>query len=320
MMMGSTSGLFLSPTSTLSRKTPTPLINNYKPYSLSSSSSSSSSFRAHDPTTSANNGVGITTKVEGKSENSTKGDGYDEVYLKRAGLRPDRMPKHVAVTLDGNRVWSRKHNNGELTYEQMYRGYYTSGQLCIKFGIPAATWFVFATCTWKRTHEANNLMFRQLQESLEENLENFVRDGIKVSIIGDKWKLPKCFQDAYSKVEEATKNGKTLHMMYAVSYGGRDDILEAARSISRKVMEGVIEPEDIDEDMVESHLSTRICQVPNPDLMIRTGGHKRISNFFLWQASHAELYFCDTLPGDFGEPQFLQALRSFQHCERRFGK
>uniref|UniRef100_A0A7C8ZX35 Rubber cis-polyprenylcistransferase n=1 Tax=Opuntia streptacantha TaxID=393608 RepID=A0A7C8ZX35_OPUST len=109
-------------------------------------------------------------------------------------------------------------------------------------------------------------------------------------------------------------------MIYAVSYGGRRDMVEAAKNICVKVMDGVIKPEDIDEALVEKHLSNGICQVPHPDLMIRNGGKRRLSNFYLWQASHAQLYFSNSLSYDFEEVEFLDALRWFQQCQRRFGK
>ena len=146
------------------------------------------------------------------------------------------------------------------------------------------------------------------------------RRGIKVSIIGEKWRLPVYFKDAIKRVEEATKNGKTLHAMYAIPYGGRWDIVEATQSISRKVMAGEIELEDIDEALVAEQLPTRASNVPDPDFMIRSGGKRRLSNFYLWQSAHAELYFSDSLCSDFGEVEFLEALRWFQQCDRRFGK
>lgn len=259
---------------------------------------------------------------EGTNKNPIKNDHRpDEVCLKGAGLRPDRMPKHVLMMLDGSRRACEK-NGMELTYEPFYRSFVMFAELCLKLGIPAASFAVFATCTWKRTSEDCNLILRQFQASIEDNLEKFIREGMKVSIIGQKWRFSKCLQDAIDKVEEATKNGEKLHIIYLVSYGARWDMVEAARTITKKVMAGEIEPEHIDEALVQQHLSTRVVHnnVANPDLLIRCGGKRRLSNFYLWQMTQAELYFSNLLLFDFGEAEFLDALRWFQKCDRRFGK
>lgn len=262
---------------------------------------------------------GITTKAEeGMNENPI---GVDQEYLQRAGLRAELMPKHVAVTLDGGRRWSDKYNNGRLTYVPFFKRFIMLGELCVKLGIPALSCFIFASCNWRRGPEFANVVFTELEQILEDNIESFKRKGTRFLIIGEKWRLPKSLQDMIKQVEEETKNGKTLDLIFAVAYGGRIDIVEATKSICVKVMDGVIKPEDIDEALVEQQLSNVICQVPNPDLMIRNGGKHRFSNFYLWQASHAELYFCDSvIAAEFGEAEFLNALSWFQGTNRRFGK
>jgi len=169
----------------------------------------------------------------------------------------------------------------------------------------------------KLINEMNGVFFNAWMELMDGN-----RQGVKVSVIGQRWRFPKSLQDAIDKVEDATKKGKNLHIIYLVSYGARWDMAEAAQTIVKRVMTREIEIEDINEVLVQQHLSTGLARnnVPNPDLLIRCGGKRRLSNFYLWQMAEAELYFSNLLLFDFGEAEFLDALRWFQQCPRQFGK
>ena len=141
-----------------------------------------------------------------------------------------------------------------------------------------------------------------------------------MTIIGEKTRLPKDLQEVIKKVEEETKINSKLELNFAASYGGKWDIVQAIRSISRKAKAEEIGLQDVDETLMDQQLSTNGLWVPDPDLMIRTGGDQRVSNFLMWQMSHAEFYFTDVYGPDFGEPHFIDALRWFQQCDRRFGK
>lgn len=146
------------------------------------------------------------------------------------------------------------------------------------------------------------------------------REKIRISIIGDKSKLPTSLQELIANVEESTKNNSRLQLVVAVSYSGQYDVVQACRNIALKVKDGVLTPEDINESLIEEELETNCTHFPHPDLLIRTSGELRISNFFLWQLAYTELFFTQSLWPDFGEFEFLEALRAFQSRQRRYGR
>ncbi|XP_074315887.1 cis-prenyltransferase 4, chloroplastic-like [Silene latifolia] len=246
--------------------------------------------------------------------------GVEDKY-REAGLRRDRMPEHVAVILDGNRRWFKKRGL-ELDYEPFLRHNLLVADLCIKWGIGTTTCFIYALENMRRTQETNELIFRQFEKFLAENLENFLRKNMKVSVIGESSMYPESLKDMIKQVEEATTKFSKLELMFAVCYGGTRDVLHAARSICRNVKDGVVEPEDVSEKLVEQALYTKMSRAPQVDLLIRTGGHLRLSNYLMWQIAEAELYFTnsETMAPNFGEHVFLDALRSYQQTERTFGK
>lgn len=145
------------------------------------------------------------------------------------------------------------------------------------------------------------------------------REKIRISIIGDCAELPKSLQLLQSEVEETTKNNSNLHLIVAVNYSGQNDILQACQKIAQKVKDGLIVPEEIDKFLLEKELATNCTEFPNPDLLIRTSGELRISNFLLYQLAYTELYFAKSLWPDFGEDEFVEALSSFQQRQRRYG-
>lgn len=147
----------------------------------------------------------------------------------------------------------------------------------------------------------------------------FNRENIRVSLIGDTSKLPSSLQELITNVEEGTKNNSRLQLVVAVSYSGQYDIVQACRKIALKVKDGVLAPEDVTESLIEEELVTNCTKFPHPDLLIRTSGELRLSNFFLWQLAYTELFFSQSLWPDFGEFEFLEALRSFQCRQRRYG-
>lgn len=229
------------------------------------------------------------------------------------------MPKHVAIILDGSRRWLRAQGK-PLNYEPFFQANTLFADLCLKWGVEAATTFIYSFKNLQRGEEANDLIFGQFKRYLEDNLEEFMRKGIRVSIIGERWALPKSLQDTIKQVEEATrkKDTKQLELMLAICYAGTRDIVEATRSICEKVQAGVIEPKAIDEALLDQELWTH--GAPHPDLLIRTGVRHRISDYLMWQLAQTELYFTDVCAPEFGEVEFLQALSSFQQRERTFGK
>ncbi|XP_074282527.1 dehydrodolichyl diphosphate synthase 4-like [Silene latifolia] len=245
----------------------------------------------------------------------------DHEYAK-VGLRRDLMPRHVAVILDGNRRWLKSHGK-ELDYRPFYKANMLVVDLCLKWGIPTVTSFIYGLRTLGRSKEANDLLFRQLQEWLQDMLEVFIRKRVRVRVIGERFWLPKSVQDTIKQVEEATTTNSTRELVLAVCYEGRNDIVKATKIICKKAMAGEIELEAIDESMIQRHLSSSASDTnpnPNPDLLIRTGGDLYLSNFMMWELAQTELYFTTIYGPEFNEAEFLEALRNFQRREKAFDK
>ncbi|MCL7023131.1 hypothetical protein MKW94_000999 [Papaver nudicaule] len=188
--------------------------------------------------------------------------------------------------------------------------------------VPRLIEVVGLCCTWGikvLTVEVDFLM-ELFARMLQEHEEIFMRNEVRVSIIGNPnpVKLPISLQNQITKTTETTKNNSKLHLLLAINYGGKDDILQACRKISHKVKDGLMKPEDINESLFDEELETGITELPYPDLFIRTSGELRLSNFLAWQLAYTELYFKSLWP-DFGEREFIMALQSFQRRQRRFG-
>ena len=224
-------------------------------------------------------------------------------------------PQHIVLFPDGNRRWAKQKGLQTLLgHKKGYENLLDFAEWCKNRGVKVLTAFGFSTENWNRTKEEVDYLMDLLEKCLSDNLDRYSRDGVRVRVIGQKERLPKSLQSAIIKTEEATKNNSNLFLNLAISYGGKWDILNAVKNI---VKEG-IEPDKIDEALFESHLST--AGLPSPDLVIRAGGEMRLSNFVLWQAAYAELYFSPKLWPDFTEQDLDVALAEFDKRARRFGK
>ncbi|TVU39541.1 hypothetical protein EJB05_12965, partial [Eragrostis curvula] len=247
--------------------------------------------------------------------------------LVRSGLRPESMPKHVAMVMDGNRRWAQErglttaegHEAGRRALEQIIA-------LSRAWGVRAITAFAFSQENFARP-KANlqaevEFVMGMCERVLLENMDEYARNGIRVHVIGDPSRRPASLQKAVREAEEVTRNGSHLHLMLALCYSGRWEIVQACRELAREVQGEVLKPEDIDESLLAGKLETSMAvgEFSSVDLFIRTSGELRLSNFLLWQCAYSELYFTDTLWPDFGEAEYLKALRSFQTRERRFGQ
>ncbi|KAI3879703.1 hypothetical protein MKX03_014193 [Papaver bracteatum] len=236
------------------------------------------------------------------------------------GLVRERMPKHVGVVMDGNRRWAKKHG-----WVSMLSPDGPSGkmlllvELCCKWGIQVLTLFAFSTQNWVRPQHQVDIFMEAGEIFCVSVTRVLMRNNVRLSLIGDPLKLPISLQQLLTDTTDATKNNTGLHLIVALNYGGQEDIVRACTSISRKVKDNLIEPEDIDVKLLSQELDTKCTELPNPDLIIRTGGELRISNFLLWQLAYSELYFEDCLWPDFGEKEFVKALYSFQERRRRYG-
>ncbi|KAI3952409.1 hypothetical protein MKX01_005276 [Papaver californicum] len=234
------------------------------------------------------------------------------------GLIHERIPKHVAVCADGHRRWEKEKGLPSMSgHEAMVPRIMEVVGLCCTWGIEVLTVYLFSTENWIRSQIEVDFWMEVFERMLREQAENFMRNEVRVSIIGNLVKLPISLQNQITKTTDTTKKNTKLHLLLGINYSGRDDILQACRKISHKVKDGLVEPEDISESLFNGELET--AEIPYPDLFIRTSGVLRLSNFFAWQLAYTELYFTECLWPDFGEREFTTALQSFQRRQRRFG-
>jgi undecaprenyl diphosphate synthase len=225
------------------------------------------------------------------------------------------IPQHIVLFPDGNRRWAKEKGMHTLEgHKQGYNNLLDFAEWCKNRGVKALTAFGFSTENWNRSEEEVTYLMKLLENCLVDNLEKYNRDGVKVRVIGQRERLPKSLQEAVIRTEESTKNNSSLFLNLAISYGGKWDILNAAKEI---VKSGV-SVDQVDEKLFESYLST--TGLPTPDFVIRAGGEMRLSNFVLWQAAYAELYFSKKYWPDFTEQDLVEALAEFDKRTRRFGK
>ncbi|XP_057807993.1 (2Z,6Z)-farnesyl diphosphate synthase CPT6, chloroplastic-like isoform X2 [Salvia miltiorrhiza] len=232
------------------------------------------------------------------------------------------MPKHVGIIMDGSGRWAQNRNlpirDGHRASSQNLTGLISS---CCELGINTLTIFTFSKDNWKRSQMEVDILMRVFEDYIQTHLMQLVaRYDIQFAAIGNKSILPKSLQNTISWAEEISKGNKGMNVVMAVSYSGRDDVVEATKNIATKVELGIIRVTDIDEIMFEQELMTNILEFPNPDLLIRTSGELRISNFLLWQLAYTEFYFVDKLFPDFSEDDLHEAFASYQCRERRYGE
>jgi len=226
---------------------------------------------------------------------------------------------HVAIIMDGNGRWGLKHKN--IRNEGHRAGLETVEKIIkesIKQKIKYLTLYAFSTENWNRPSTEVKALMTLLVNSLNSELKTFQENQVKVNAIGNIKSLPKKAQQTLASVIEQTKNNNRIVLTLALSYGAREEIVNAIKNISKKVVNKELDLEKIDENTINNHLYT--FNLPNVDLMIRTSGEQRISNFLLWQMAYAELYFTDVLWPDFRQEHFYDAVIDYQNRERRFGK
>ncbi|XP_020553501.1 dehydrodolichyl diphosphate synthase 2 isoform X2 [Sesamum indicum] len=230
------------------------------------------------------------------------------------------MPSHVAVIMDGNRRWARMRGLPVGSgYEAGARAFRSIVELCCNWGIRVLTVFAFSSDNWFRPKVETDFLMGLFERGLRDELQHLTSAGVRISIIGDVSRLLKPLQVLLADAMETTINNSRLHLIIAVNYSGQNDIVQACQKLAIKVKDGLIEPEEINEFLVERELETNCTDFPHPDLLIRTSGEIRISNFLLWQLAYTELYFAHSLWPDFGEDEFREAVYSFQRRQRRYG-
>jgi undecaprenyl diphosphate synthase len=230
------------------------------------------------------------------------------------------MPRHIAVIMDGNGRWAKKqgyfsrikgHENGVTALRELTTS-------CAELGIGYLTVYAFSTENWSRPTREVNALMSLLVGTLKSELPTLQKNRIKLNAIGELNKLPKKAFKELHEVIDATAHNNHLVLTLALSYSSKSEILHAVQDVAREVLAGKITPEEITESTFEQYLYTR--NLPDPDLLIRTSGEYRISNYLLWQIAYAELYFSDTLWPDFTSDDLYKAIESYQSRERRFGK
>ncbi len=234
-------------------------------------------------------------------------------------IEGSNLPKHLAIIMDGNGRWAKEqgkhrifgHENGVKTVK-------TTVENCVKIGIDYLTLYTFSTENWNRPKLEVETLMRLLVSSLRKELKTFNKNNIRLNTIGNISALPSKANKELMEVMDKTKQNTGMVLTLALSYGSREELQSAVKAIAIKVKNNIISPEDIDETIINNHLYTH--NLPDVDLLIRTSGEHRISNFLLWQIAYAELYFINVFWPDFNEHHLVEAIKNYQNRERRFGK
>jgi undecaprenyl diphosphate synthase len=229
------------------------------------------------------------------------------------------LPKHIAIIMDGNGRWAQLKRKprtfGHIKGTRVAKKIITA---CSRKGIKNLTLYAFSTENWFRPQTEVSFLMKLLRRYLKRETENLVKENIRFSVIGDLSRVPSDVYQAIQQAREATAQCTGLNLVFALSYGSRQEITEAVKVLAAKVASGELSPERIDEAAISSSLST--YPTPDPDLIIRTSGEQRLSNFLLWQAAYSEFYFTETLWPNFTEAHLDEALTAFSVRQRRYGK
>ena len=229
-----------------------------------------------------------------------------------------RIPRHVAIIMDGNGRWAKLHEKPRIFGHQ--RGVERAkeaSEFALEVGIEVLSLYAFSTENWARPQEEVEFLMSLLEDYLNKELPNMLEKGIRLNPIGRIHELPPSTREKVLETARATRKNHRLILNLALNYGGHAELVDAFRALAQRVASGEISPQQIDERLVEENLYTR--GQPPPDLLIRTSGEQRISNFLLWQMAYTEFYFTPTLWPDFDKTEFLKALLEYQKRERRFG-
>jgi len=242
-----------------------------------------------------------------------------EEQLKQEILDGRDVPRHIAVIMDGNGRWARSrsrprvfgHLSGRHAVRQTVMG-------CRELGVGVLTLYTFSVENWQRPPAEVSSLMRILQQTLREQRDEMRQNGIRLQVVGRMADLPRAVQKTLNETIEFLGGGRDMLLNLALSYGGRTELTEAARAIAREAQAGRLDPEQVDEATVARHLYT--AGLPDPDLLIRTSGEVRISNFLLWQVAYSEIWVTPVLWPDFKKEHLFRAVLDYQHRERRFGR
>jgi len=240
--------------------------------------------------------------------------------MTRADLTDEhRLPAHVAVIMDGNGRWARSRG---MPRQAGHRAGVKSArrivEACARKGISALSLFAFSSENWQRPKQEVGMLMKLMVEALDREVEELASQGVKLRFIGEREQLSEAVRERMSRAEASTQHNQGLRLLIALSYGGRWDITQAAQAIAREVEAGTLRAADVVQGTIAERLA--LGAVPDPDLLIRTGGESRISNFLLWNLAYSELYFTDCLWPAFDQQEFDRALEFYANRQRRFGR
>ncbi len=231
----------------------------------------------------------------------------------------ERLPQHVAIIMDGNGRWATKNGKEKIFgHQEGVVSVRKCTEVATEIGIKYLTLYTFSTENWNRPKNEVDALMELLVDSIVKETPTLQKNNIRLLAIGNLDRLPKNAQQKLAQCIDETKNNSALNLVLALSYSAKWEIIEATKQIAQKVKLGELDIENIDDDIFSNHLTTK--GIPDPDLMIRTSGEERISNFLLWQLAYAEFYFTDIHWPDFREEEFYKAIVTYQNRERRFGK
>jgi len=234
-------------------------------------------------------------------------------------INTDNLPKHLAIIMDGNGRWAKQKGLlRALGHENGTKSVRSTVETCAKLGIDNLTLYAFSTENWNRPKLEVDTLMKLLVSSLKKEFKTLQENNIRLNSIGNLSKLPSSILKELNEVIEKTKDNNRMTLTLALSYGSREELLNVVKNISDKVKNNIISIDAIDESIINQHLYTH--NLPDVDLLIRTSGENRISNFLLWQIAYAELFFTDVLWPDFTDQHLYEAIISYQKRERRFGK
>lgn len=234
-------------------------------------------------------------------------------------INPDQIPQHVAIIMDGNGRWAKSRGEKRtFGHKHAIKAVREAVNACNEMHIPYLTLYTFSSENWNRPDDEVDTLMSLISETLISDGDEIFSKGLRMHIIGDMEKLPPLVREQLQHLVDVTKNNTRGNLILALSYGSQNEILSAVKAISAKVKDGELTEDQITEKVFEDHLYTK--DFPPVDLLIRTSGEVRISNFLLWQIAYAELQFLDILWPDFGQEDFFKCIYNYQNKERRFGK
>lgn len=237
----------------------------------------------------------------------------------KENINPNKLPKHIAIIMDGNGRWAKQKGKERIYgHENGIKSVRDTIEAAGEIGVKNLTFYAFSTENWCRPEKEVNTLMELLVAAIKNETQELCEKGARLMAIGDIESLPKACISQLHEAMEITKNNTRVNVILALSYSSQWEIVEATKKIAMQIKNNEIQPEEVDKNLFQSHLQTK--NIPDPDLLIRTSGELRLSNFLLWQIAYSELYFTPVFWPDFRKKHFYQAIIDYQRRERRFGK